>query len=198
MAPIDEPSFSTAQPPSSGFRTAYCLTLIALALPFGLAGSSWVRMATGPNFFQAFPALGPLMLLSFALYRIYLVIRYADTLAAPSLVGMLRWVQVISRWLIFLGGLLAIVSVVAGPVMRLLITNRTESGAEFFVAGLLIAYVSSLNAVGLLAYELTRLVGFERQRRAKPVDAPIDAPLIKPAKAKSAGDFRNTVPVQPQ
>ena len=67
MAPIDEPSFSTAQPPSSGFRTAYCLTLIALALPFGLAGSSWVRMATGPNFFQAFPALGPLMLLSFAL-----------------------------------------------------------------------------------------------------------------------------------
>jgi hypothetical protein len=189
--PIEQPSISSVQSPSSVFRVAYCLTLIALLLPFGLAGSSWVRMATGSNFYQALPILGPLLPLVFALYRIYLVIRHADTLDAPSITGVLRWVQVVCSWLIFLGGFLAIASVAAGPVMRLLITNRTESGAEFFVVGLLIAYVGSLNMFGLLGYELTRLVGFERQRRA----VPVDAPSIKLRPTRTPGDFRNTVPV---
>ncbi|MDM7943984.1 MAG: hypothetical protein QUV35_15275 [Hydrogenophaga sp.] len=56
---------------------------------------------------------------------------------------------------------------------------------------MLIAYAGSLNVAGLLGYELTRLVGFERQHRAVPVDA--RTTIERPA--RTPGDFRNTVPV---
>ncbi|MDO9001811.1 MAG: hypothetical protein Q7V20_00010 [Aquabacterium sp.] len=41
-------------------------------------------------------------------------------------------------------------------------TTRTESGAEFFVVGLYLSLASGIGMLGLLAFEFSRLLAFER------------------------------------
>ncbi len=49
-----------------------------------------------------------------------------------------------------------------GPLMRAFMTSRTESGAEYFVAGLYLSFVAGIGTLGLLLFESSRLLAFER------------------------------------
>lgn len=62
------------------------------------------------------------------------------------------------------------VSVVAkgrrsNPLMRALMTSHTESGAEYFVAGMYLSMLGGIGTLGLLCFELSRLVAFEQGPR---------------------------------
>jgi hypothetical protein len=67
------------QQPSSALKVAYCLVLLAAILPFGLAKSGWVGLATGSGM-GLVPFLGPLLFLGVGLYRVYLVVRVPGVL----------------------------------------------------------------------------------------------------------------------
>jgi hypothetical protein len=131
-------------------------------LPFGLAASGWVALAKGPNLFSAVPFIGPLLLVALGVFRVYLVARYPSTLSSPGVSGIAAVLRALGQAAIYIGVVATVLSWGARPLMRALMTSRTESGAEFFVVGLYLSLVAGIGMLGLLMFEFSRLLAFER------------------------------------
>lgn len=108
-------------------------------------------------------SLGPLLFLALGLYRIYSVARTPGTLSTSRVAGFPLLLRRVGTFALYVGAIVAIVGWLAGPLMKLLMTHRTESGAEFFVVGLYLSMSSGIGLLGLVLFELSRLIGFERQ-----------------------------------
>lgn len=50
---------------------------------------------------------------------------------------------------LYLGALIAVASLAAGPLMRTFMKTRTESGAEFFVVGVYLTLLAGIGLAGL-------------------------------------------------
>jgi hypothetical protein len=155
----------TAAPVS--LKWAYCLVLLFAVLPLGLAGSSWVALARG-GIGSSLPLIGVLPMLFLALYRIYLVARVPGTLNSYIPGGFARTLRALGVFAIYLGALVSIASLIAGPLIRILMKSSAESGAAYFVAGVYLSMLGRVGTLGLLCYELSRLVAFERHAPGNP------------------------------
>ena len=153
-------------PAPTSLKWAYCLVLLFAALPLGLAASSWVALARG-GMGASLPFIGVLPMLGLALYRIYLVVRVPDALSSYAPAGFARVLRALGAFALYVGAVVSIVSVVAGPLMRLLMTSRTESGVEYFVVGMYLSMLGGVGTLGLLCYELSRLIAFEQDAPAR-------------------------------
>jgi hypothetical protein len=111
--------------------------------------------------------LGPLVFLAVGLYRIWTVFRLSGTLNSHASIGVARALRSIGITALYLGALVAIANWVARPVMRMLITTPSESGVEFYVVGVYLALASGIGMVGLVLFELSRLLSFEAEARAR-------------------------------
>ena len=60
---------------------------------------------------------------------------------------------------------MAVLGWAAGPLMRTLMTSRTESGAEFFLVGMYLSLAAGVGMLGLFSFEFGRLLSFERSTR---------------------------------
>ena len=107
------------------------------------------------------PAALPLLVL--AVYRIYLVVRVPGTLRSCPPTGFARVLRVLGVIGLFVGAAVSIASLAARPLMRPPITTRTDSGVEYFIVGLYLSMLGYMGTLGLLCYELSRLVAFEQQ-----------------------------------
>ena len=151
------------QNPSVLLRVSYCLVVLGATVPFGLAASGWVGLAKGPGLVGALPfLLGPPLLLLLGAFRIYLVARYKTTLSSPQLLGIGVVFRALGLFALHVGALSTLLSWVARPLMRAFLTTRTESGAEFFAVGVFLLYGVGAGSFGLLLFEFSRLLGFER------------------------------------
>lgn len=148
--------------PSAALRAAYCLVVLGAIVPVGLATSGWVAMARGPSLIAAVPFVGPLLLLALGGYRVYLVARFSTTLSSPPISGIASLIRVLGVGAIYVGVLATLLSWIGRPLMRVLMTSRTESGAEFFVAGVYLSLIAGVGLLGLLLFEFSRLLAFER------------------------------------
>ncbi len=159
------------QQPSSILKVAYCLVLLAAILPFGLAKSGWVGLATGASM-GLVPFLGPLVFLGLGLYRVYLVARVPGVLSSPEATGLAAFLRAAGTFCLYVGVLASVLSWVAGPLMRAFMKSRTDSGAEFFVVGVYLSLAAGIGMLGLLSFEFSRLLAFERDAQrasAKPL-----------------------------
>jgi len=148
-------------------RIIYCLVVLGAILPFGLAKSGWVALATGgPALAGTIPFIGPLVLLVIGIYRVIVVVRTPAALSAPPVAGFIAFLRGAGLFLLYLGAITTVLGWLAGPLMHTLMRARTESGAEFFFVGYLIAIVGQVGVLGLLLFELSRLRGFETHRLA--------------------------------
>jgi len=93
---------------------------------------------------SALPLLGILPMLVLAAYRIYLVALVPCTLSSYPPVGFARVLRALGVFTIYLGALVSITSVLAGPLMRTFMTSHTESGAEYFVIGMYLSMLGGL------------------------------------------------------
>ncbi len=154
------------QAASTSLKWVYSIVVLTTVVPVGLASSGWVAMATGGGALASLPLIGPILFLLLGLYRTYLVARVPGTLASyPSagFAGILRRLGVLA---LYIGAVIAVLNLAAGPLMRLLMTTRTESGAEFFVVGVYLSILGGIGVLGLLVFELSRIVGFEGHEEA--------------------------------
>ena len=76
------------QQSSSTFKFAYCIVLLSAILPFGLAKSGWVALATGGIGMGFLPVIGPLVFMVLGVYRVYLVAQVPGVLDAPAAAGL--------------------------------------------------------------------------------------------------------------
>jgi hypothetical protein len=143
-------------------RWAYSLALLFAIYPFLRAGWDWIRTGFG-GIGGALSLLIILPMPVLGLYRIYLVARVPGTLASYPAAGFARALRALGMFGIYIGALASIASVAAGPLMRALMTHHTESGAEYFVVGMYLSMLGGVGTLGLICFELSRLVAFERE-----------------------------------
>ncbi len=80
--------------------------------------------------------------------------------------GFNVFLRKMGTFLIYVGVLTALLRWTAGPLMRALMIHRSESGAEFFVVGLYLSLLSGVGLFGLVSFEFSRLLSFERVERS--------------------------------
>ncbi|MDY0742980.1 hypothetical protein SNE35_00610 [Paucibacter sp. R3-3] len=150
------------QMPSLALRVAYCVVVLGAVLPVGVAASSWVAMARGPGLLSVIPFVGPLLLLVIGGYRVYLVARFPTTLGSLAASGVASLMRKLGMFALYVGALGTALSWASRPLMRALMTSHTESGAEYFAAGMYLALLAGLGLLGVLLFEFSCLLCFER------------------------------------
>ncbi len=150
---------------SSFIKFAYCFVVLGLILP-GLGRSGWVGLASGSSALMMLGLGGPLVAMILGCYRIYLVARKPGTLDGPAPSGFAAVLRTLGVVGLYIGAFMTVLSLCVGPIMRMLMTASSDSGAEYFAAYLLVAMVGSVGTLGLLFFELSRLLAFERQAPA--------------------------------
>ena len=172
------------RPVSLPVNVAYCLVILGAVVPVGLAHSSWVRLATGSPAVTLLPFVGPLVYLLLGGYRICLVVRGPSTLGAPPASGVVAALRAIGTFLLFVGAVISVVNVAAGPLMYAFMPRLTNSGVEYFAVGLYLAFLPPVGVLGLILFEFSRLVAFERAaRRAAPSPSVERTPISRPVSA---------------
>jgi len=147
----------------TSLKIAYSLVLLGAIVPFGLARSGWVALATGG--FASAPFIGPLALLALGLYRVFLVARVPGLLDSQATVGIETLLRMLGQFLLYVGAVVAVLGWISGPLMHAFIQRRTDSGAEFLVVGVYLGMAGGLGILGLIFFEFSRLRAFERSSR---------------------------------
>jgi hypothetical protein len=142
-------------------KVAYCLAVLGAVVPIGLAKSGWVALGTGITSILPIRYIGPILLLALGLYRVIVVIRSRSSLNSPTAQGFVAFLRSAGIFLIYIGAISAVLSWISGPLMHSFLRSKTESGAEFFAVGLLLAFLGSTGTLGLLLFEFGRLRSFE-------------------------------------
>ncbi|MBK6323646.1 MAG: hypothetical protein IPF38_16235 [Burkholderiales bacterium] len=150
---------------SSSLKWAYILVVLSSVIPIGLAKSGWVGMATGGSVFGGVPFVGPVLFLVMGLYRVVSIVRGTGTLDSHKISGLALVLRKAGIVGIYFGAVVAVLNLVAGPLMKMFMTHKTESGAEFFIVGVYLALAGGLGVLGLVAFEFSRLLGFEATAR---------------------------------
>lgn len=146
-------------------KWAYALTVLAAILPVGLTSSGWVALTIGAGPLQAIPVVGPLAFLVLGLYRIYLVVRVPGTLDSRRAMGVARVCRVIGVFGLYFGAAIGVLNLSSRPLLRLLISRPTESGAELYVAGVFLALLGGVGLLAIVLFEFSRLQAFEQHAR---------------------------------
>jgi hypothetical protein len=149
------------------FKLSYCLAVLGTIVPMGLASSGWVRASTGGSLVGLLPFTGPMLFFALGLYRVFLVARVPGTLDSLPVTGVAMVLRAVGVFCIYAGAVVGILNWVSLPLMRLLVTRPSETGVEFYVVGVYLALAGGVGVLGLLLFEFSRLLGFERARAPK-------------------------------
>jgi hypothetical protein len=147
-------------PSSWPLRIAYASTLLGFLLPFtrGLLGSTpGIRLGAW-SYVLLVPAL---ILAATCLWRLVIVLSDRNALDSFAVDGALLAARRVGTLLIYLGAAVLVLSVLGGPIVWLLLSHHTESGAEYFLLRLFLALFTGIGPVGLVAFEFSRMRSFE-------------------------------------
>ncbi len=149
-------------------KLAYCLTVLCAIVPFGLANSGWVGLATGGSAFLLLPIVGPILFFALGLYRIVLVARVAGTLDSNPVAGVSAALRAFGIFCIYVGAAVGLLNWLSRPLMHLLIKTPSFNGIEYFAVGVVLSVVVQIGVLGLFSFEFSRLLAFERNTRELP------------------------------
>jgi hypothetical protein len=153
-------------PAPPALRWAYVLAVLCVVFPYGLSRSGWVQMSMGGGSpIGLIPFAGPLAMLFLGLSRCYMVIRRPGTLSAYAVTGGARVLRVLGLAGVYVGGVAGALNLVGRPLITL-IGTRSDNGIEYYVAGVFLSILGGLGAIGLVSFELSRLIGFESRAAA--------------------------------
>lgn len=124
-------------------------------------------MATGGGAFGGVPFVGPILFLVIGLYRVASIVRRTSTLDSHKISGLALVLRKAGIVGIYIGAVVAVLNLFAGPLMKMLMTHKTESGAEFLIVGVYLALVGGLGILGLVVFEFSRLLSFEAAARSQ-------------------------------
>ena len=145
-------------------RLLYVLAVLSAIIPFGMSG--WVALTMGQSPMPVVPYLGPIALLFVGFWRIYLVARYPGTLHSYVFDAGTKTLRILGIIAMVVGVIYLLMRFGAGPLVRLLMGGRrTESGIEFYIVGVYLAFISGVGPLGILLFEASRVFGFEQHYR---------------------------------
>jgi hypothetical protein len=153
------------QTASLSLKWAYALVILSAVLPIGLASSGWVALAAGGGASLGIPFLGPVVMLGLGLYRVFLVAKVPSTLDAFDVAGFGKALRKIGIFLLFVGAVVGALNLISRPLLLALPSQYTRGAPVFFVVGVYLSILGGLGLLGLIFFELSRLLGFEQNVR---------------------------------
>jgi hypothetical protein len=151
-------------PASVPLRVFYCLAIVSVVLPWPVSG--WVALGLRGGTFSWFMAFAPLLLLVVGIWRIYQVAAFPHTLASYMEGGALKALRILGLIAMGCGVLTMLFRIAPGLLVGALGGQRSGMGVEFYVVGIYLALVSPLGPLGIVLFEGSRLMGFERHAHA--------------------------------
>lgn len=153
---------------SKPLKLAYSITILTAIIPIGLASSSWVALTTGGRFGAPF-IIGPVIFLIFGIYRIVTIYKNPYALRSFPLKGFANVLRKLGIFALYVGALISLVNVLSIPLVLML---GAKSGTQFLVvgmylAGVFLAYLTNIGTIGLVSFELSRILGFEERARIR-------------------------------
>jgi len=148
-------------------RLVYILVVAVTILPFGISNTGWVAATIGgrSSALAALPLVGPLVLLALGVYRIWLVLRSSETLNSYRTAGAASVLRVLGLVALHVGAIVGVINFAARPMMRMLVSQPSDSGIEFYVVGVLVGLISGVGPFGIILFEFSRLLAFESEAR---------------------------------
>ena len=143
---------------SRSLKFAYAITVLAAVAPIGLASSSWVVIATGK---VGVGLIGTVLLVAFGIYRVATVFKNPYALSSYEVKGFVLVLRRVGIFALYVGAIIGILNWLSLPVMLGLFKPRSESGVEFFAVGLYLALLGRVGLLGIIAFELSRILGVE-------------------------------------
>ena len=153
------------QTASLSLKWAYCLVILSAVMPVGLVSSGWVALAAGSGTSLGIPFLGPVIMLGLGLYRVFLVAKIPNTLDALEVAGFSKALRKVGIFLLFVGAVVAALNLISRPLLLALPPQYTRGAPVFFVVGVYLSILGGLGLLGLIFFELSRLLGFEKSIR---------------------------------
>ena len=146
---------------SLSVRTLYCLAVLSAIFPFGMSG--WVAATLGTFQVGRIFLVFPIVILGAGLWRIYVVARRRETLDSYVPDGALKVMRVVGMGVAVIYLLLRLGS---SFFLRSLGNTGDIStrGVLSYVAGVYFALFSGAASLGVMIFEFSRLLGFERQQ----------------------------------
>ena len=144
-------------------RWIYCLAIVSAVFPVGVSG--WVTMTMGPSVLASVPLVSPVLLLALGIFRIYQVVTDRDRLDSVEISGLIRLLRIVGLVAMFIGVLYLVLQLGYRPLVSALVDRRSESGVEFYLAGIYVALLSGTGSLGVVLFEASRILGFEAQAK---------------------------------
>ena len=149
-------------------RLIYVAALASLVFGPALTSSGWIGLTLGGGFLAGFGRTVMVLLAGAALYRIYTVLRYRESLNAlpPS---PMSWLLRTVGWLLMAAGVVGVVSLfLVKPIAMLIFKTPGDAGIAFFVTGLFSTLLASVGPIGCVVFEVSRRVGRQLPASALP------------------------------
>ena len=153
------------QSASLPLKWAYALVILSSVVPIGLASSGWVSLAVGGGASLGIPFLGPIAMLGLGIYRVFLVAKVPNTLDSPEIVGFGKTIHKVGIFLLFVGAVIGILNLISRPLLHALPSQYTSGAPVFFIVGIYLSLATGLGLLGLILFEFSRLLGFEKNVR---------------------------------
>ena len=166
LADGDSPPLNRLQieSPARSVRILYVLGLFAMLL--SSVQSGWVGLATGGSPVLLLFGLGGTVMSIVAIGRAMQVTLGAGVLDAPlAQRGSIHWCRRIGLCLMAAGVLAELPRLLLVPITRAIFGPPSGNGIEYFIMGVAMAAFSGLAPTGVLLFELSRMLGFERWLR---------------------------------
>ncbi len=154
---------------ASGFlKVLYCLALLLSVIPAPFLGESgWVGLATGRGILAGGMLSSLAMFIAF-IYRIFLVIKFKNTLSAVYVKSITALIRKLGIFLMILG-VFGALSICFTRIIALGIFGHPgQGGIAYFAVGVYAHLISSLGLPGVIIFEASRLFGFEQSLRENP------------------------------
>jgi hypothetical protein len=146
--------------PSVLLRALYCLAVLSAIYPSGMSG--WVAATLGgaPSLYR----IPTLLFAALGLWRIYAVARHRHTLGSYVFPGPLKVLRVVGIVGLVIGTLYLVLRIGVAPIVRSLneVGDSSTRGIAGYVAGVYVALLQTVVTPGIIVFELSRLLGFER------------------------------------
>jgi hypothetical protein len=150
--------------PARSVRVLYVLGLFSLLI--SSFQSSWVVLAAGGSPLLLLFSLGGTVMSIVVIGRAVQVMIGVGVLDAPlAQRGFIHWCRRIGLWLMAAGALVALLQLLLVPITGAIFGPPSGNGIEYFVVGVGMAAFSGLGSTGVLLFELSRMLGFERWLR---------------------------------
>ena len=142
------------QTASKLLKLLYCMTLVAMVVPAGLLGATGaVGMAVGG------PSIGGLIFSVWAIYRIYQVVRFQDALDVFVSNKGGKILRGLGIFLMIVGLSTSLLIPFIKPLTLAIFGQSGDAGVAFFVVGIALYFISSTGWLGILLFEISRLIG---------------------------------------